>query len=163
MSVACALSVPIAPYLAVAAGWIFGLPTGVGLVVGSSTIGGVAGVQILRTLLKSTVSKVLARAPKADLYRARIEKDGVWYVFLARLLVFIPYVLVNVLVSVSRISLGGFALATVLGMVPWAGFYCYLGTQIRSFEEAGFHPPWQGVAGLAAAALFLAMIRRIKI
>ena len=162
MTLSCAFSIPIAPYLAVAAGWIFGLPLGMALVVASATFGGVTAVAILRSVFKKTVTRILSRSPQALNYQKRIESDGIWYVFLARLLVFIPYVLVNALVSGSRISLRGFAGATLIGMVPWSGFYCYLGTQIRSFEEAGFRLPWQGVAGLAAMAGILALLRRIK-
>lgn len=113
------------PLLAGAAGLLFGTAAGTALAIVSATLGAVLAFSLGRWWARGAVEQ-LARGRLARL-RAWIGERGFLAVLYARLAPGMPYNLVNYAAGVSPVTLGAFALATLIGCSPRAFAYAALG------------------------------------
>lgn len=126
------LSVPGAALLTLAYGWLFGFGIGLFVVSFGSTAGATLAFLISRYLLRDWVQsrwgELLSR------YDASIARDGALYLFSLRLLVAVPFVLVNLLAGLTRIRVVTFWWVSQLGMLPATAAYVYAGSQLPSLD-----------------------------
>lgn len=128
-----AASLPGAGPLTLIAGIVFGLGWGLALVSFASSIGALFSFLIARTLLRDWAqrrfSNFLERVNKG------VEQDGASYLFILRLIPFIPFFVINPVFGLTRMSAWRFYIVSQLGMLPGTAIYVNLGGSLGSIEE----------------------------
>lgn len=164
---AAILGLPVA-WITVGAGALFGPWTALLLAtVGANAAANVA-FRFGRTVGRERFESWIIQYPKIKAFVGAVSRDGFRIVFLARLSPGTPYGLLNYTLSVSSISQGSFALATLLGKTPWNIFYCFLGAGARDAAEAaagnvqkGEIYYWLLGVGIVATGLFMFAVARV--
>ncbi len=128
-----ALSLPGAWVVSVAGGALFGPWLGVPLVSLSSTVGATLAMLLARYLARDWVA---ARFPDfvAKVDRG-VARDGLRWLFAARLTPVIPFFAVNLAAGLTRLPVGAFALVTMLGAFPFAALYALAGAQVATITR----------------------------
>jgi len=121
------------PLVAAAGGLLFGTLEGTLLSVLGGSIGAVLAFLIARHAASGSVQALvgdrLARVQEA------IERRGFVAVLYARIVPGVPRDLANYAFGLTRVGLGAFAAATVIGIVPRAFAYTALGGSLGSFDS----------------------------
>lgn len=147
-----ALSLPVALWMTLAAGLIFGFVQGVLLVSVGATLGATLAFCLTRAVLRDWV-----RARYGHRLRAidrGVKRDGALYLFSLRLVPVVPFFMVNMLMALTAIPLELFSAVSFLGMLPATLVYVNAGTQLGRVHEMGeiLSPPI--LLSFAALALF---------
>lgn len=121
-------SLPIAAPLTLIGGFLFGalaatLATNIG-----ATLGATFTFLIFRYFFGNTIQKKYHTQLIA--FNANVKHYGANYLLLARLIVFIPFFLVNICAGLTNIPLITFIWTTSLGIIPGSFVYAYAGKQI---------------------------------
>ena len=114
--VVTALSLPGAAAMTLGAGAIFGLSTGTLLVSFASTLGATLAMLVARFLLRDVIQRRFA-ARLAAIDRG-IARDGAFYLFTLRLVPLFPFFVINLVMGLTAMRAGTFALVSQLGMLP---------------------------------------------
>uniref|UniRef100_A0A0R0FGU7 VTT domain-containing protein n=1 Tax=Glycine max TaxID=3847 RepID=A0A0R0FGU7_SOYBN len=156
------LSVP-ASVLTLGGGYLFGLP--IGFIADSigATVGAVAAFLLGRTIGKSLVVSRLKDYPQFRLVTIAIQRSGFKISILLRLAPFVPFNMLNYLLSVTPVPLGEYTLASWLGMMPITLALVYVGTTFKDLSDvtrgwsefSKTHLPWI-ISGLVISALYAA-------
>ena len=110
------LSLPAEGLLTATSGMLFGAVAGTAL--------SVVGTVIAAMLLLLALRRVLRRQPATPQYptieriRRRLERDGVYYLLMLRLLPVLPFALVSLLAVLARVRTWPYLLATAAGSIP---------------------------------------------
>ncbi len=130
------------PVFSLAAGALFGVPTGVLVVLVGATIGAVMSFWLGRLLGRDVVARMLgARAARFD---EMLRDRGFWAVVVVRLTPVVPFTALNYLSGMTAIRPAAFVLGTIVGISPGTTAYVTVGAY-------GSNPgSWPFVAGLAA-------------
>jgi len=132
--VAAALFVP-GSIIAMVAGYLYGLMSGSLLALAALTIGGWAALLAGRFLVRDWArSKIRASRTLTALDRA-VDERGFVVVALARASLVMPYNLFSYVMGATGIRARPYVLGTLVGMIPPAALYGYLGTLARSVED----------------------------
>ncbi|KAH1200717.1 TVP38/TMEM64 family membrane protein [Glycine max] len=128
------LSVP-ASVLTLGGGYLFGLP--IGFIADSigATVGAVAAFLLGRTIGKSLVVSRLKDYPQFRLVTIAIQRSGFKISILLRLAPFVPFNMLNYLLSVTPVPLGEYTLASWLGMMPITLALVYVGTTFKDLSD----------------------------
>ncbi len=154
--------------LTLAAGFIFGLPTGVALVSLSSVTGAVCAFLVGRYLARDWVRDRITALPRfAALDRAAGE-DGLVVVALVRLSPLFPFNLTNYGLGLTSVRFRDYLLASWIGMLPGTVLYVYIGsltvdvTQLVNGDTSSIGAgPWLlGVGFVATVVLTIVITRR---
>jgi uncharacterized membrane protein YdjX (TVP38/TMEM64 family) len=154
--------------LTLAAGFIFGLPTGVALVSLSSVTGAVCAFLVGRYLARDWVRDRITALPRfAALDRAAGE-DGLVVVALVRLSPLFPFNLTNYGLGLTSVRFRDYLLASWIGMLPGTVLYVYIGsltvdvTQLVNGDTSSIGAgPWLlGVGFIATVVLTVVITRR---
>ena len=155
---AMALAIVVAPIpsvpLTVASGMAFGpFLGGVYSLVGALS-GAAIAFSIARLFGREIIERVLGR--EVIFYPKCADRVLVRIVFISRLLPIVSFDVVSYGAGLSQISFLRFALATLVGMVPFTFIYAYYGTIL-------FVRPWVSVIlGLVFLALFVSLPAMVK-
>ncbi len=129
----CALSLPGAAIMTLAAGAIFGLGWGTLIVSFASAIGATLALLASRYMLRDGVqSKFGARL--ADLDKG-IEREGAFYLFTLRLVPIFPFFIINLLMGLTKMKAWTFYWVSQLGMLAGTLVYVNAGTQLAKIES----------------------------
>lgn len=112
--------------LTLAAGAIFGLAKGVGLVFVGAVLGSTAAFLVARYVARRAVEGRVAGHPKFAAIDRAIGEQGRRIVFLLRLSPAVPFTLLNYALGLTRVSLWDYVAASV-GMLPGTVLYVYYG------------------------------------
>lgn len=137
-----ALSLPLAVWMTLAAGAIFGFWGGLFLVSFASSLGATLAFLASRYLLRAWVRRRLG--PRAAAIDAGLKRDGPFYLFTLRLIPVVPFFAVNVLMGLTPIATGTFYIVSQIGMLAGTAVYVNAGTQLAQID---------GVSGLLSPAL----------
>jgi pyruvate/2-oxoglutarate dehydrogenase complex dihydrolipoamide dehydrogenase (E3) component/uncharacterized membrane protein YdjX (TVP38/TMEM64 family) len=160
-----ALSLPLALWMTLASGALFGFWQGLLLVSFASSIGATLAFLAARYLLRDWVKQRLgARADKID---AGLKRDGAFYLFTLRLIPVVPFFAVNLLMGLSAMPARVFYLVSQAGMLAGTAIYVNAGTQLATLDSlSGIVSP-RILASFALLAVFpwiarlvLAMVKR---
>ena len=121
-------SIPGAAILTLTSGFIFGFLIGSIVVSLGSTIGAIFAFLISRFLLKNFVQKKFVK--KLKKINEGVKKNGIFYLLSLRLIPFFPFVLINILMGVTPISIKHYAIGSFLGMLPMTFVFVNAGTQL---------------------------------
>ena len=125
-ALACVAFVP-ASLLTLSAGAIFGLWTGIGLVVGGATLGAASSFLIARYVARSRVERWLARDARLATLDTAVARDGRRIMFLLRLSPAFPFTAMNYALGLTRVRFADFLVA-MIGILPGTTLYVYAGT-----------------------------------
>ena len=130
---AVALSLPIAIWMTLAGGALFGLWLGVAVVSLAATLGATLAFLAARFLLRDWVRARLGQR------LARIEqglaRDGAFYLFSLRLIPVVPFFAVNLLMGLTPIPTLTYAAISLIGMLPATLVYVNAGTQLARLDD----------------------------
>jgi uncharacterized membrane protein YdjX (TVP38/TMEM64 family) len=137
-AVAVALSLPGALILTLAGGLLFGALWGTVFAVAGATVGAVGLFLAARGALAPALS---ARAgPFLDRLRPGLERDGLSYLLVLRLVPLFPFWLVNLAPALVGMKLAPFALGTFLGIIPGTAVFAGVGAGLAEVFAAGRTP-----------------------
>jgi uncharacterized membrane protein YdjX (TVP38/TMEM64 family) len=144
--------------LAIVAGLLFGIGWGIVWAALGSVIGAVAGFLVAR-YINSGLIDILRFGPLAD----KVGRGGWRAVAMLRLIPIIPHSLANYALGLTRLSLGAYALGSLLGQLPMTVAYVDLGAAGERLMLGGaswVEPTAIGLAALALSMLIPAIARR---
>lgn len=120
------LCLPIATFLTILAGFLFGSTIGTMLAVGSATIGASITLVLVNFSFYSFFSKVSDNVfPK---FKKGFNKNAFLYLIFLRLVPVFPFFLVNIFSGLMGIRLQLFISATLIGMLPASFVYVSFGS-----------------------------------
>ena len=128
-----ALSLPGAAIMTLAAGAIFGLPTGFLLVSFASSIGATLAFLASRYLFHDAVQNRFGTRLRA--VNEGVARDGAFYLFSLRLVPVFPFFAVNLLMGLTPIRTWTYYWVSQVGMVLGTIVYVNAGTQLARIES----------------------------
>jgi uncharacterized membrane protein YdjX (TVP38/TMEM64 family) len=137
-AVVVAFSLPVAVWLTLAGGFLFGQWLGTALVVAGAT----AGACLLFLAARYALAESLARkaGPLLAKVRQGLETGGFWYLLSLRLLPVVPFWLANLAPAVAGMRFAPFALATLVGIIPGSAVFCGIGAGLGEVFASGGRP-----------------------
>lgn len=147
-----ALSLPLAVWMTLAGGALFGFWGGLVLVSFASNIGATLAFLAARYLLRDWVRARLG--DRARVVEAGLARDGAFYLFTLRLIPVVPFFAVNLLMGLTPIRALTFYLVSQVGMLAGTAVYVNAGTQLARLDSlSGIASPTL-LASFAALGLF---------
>lgn len=128
-----ALSLPLAVWMTLGAGALFGLAAGVALVSLAATLGAVLAFLAARHLLRERVRARLG--DRASGIESGLRRDGAFYLFSLRLIPALPFFAVNLLMGLTPIRVWTYAWVSLVGMLPATVIYVNAGRQLARIES----------------------------
>jgi pyruvate/2-oxoglutarate dehydrogenase complex dihydrolipoamide dehydrogenase (E3) component/uncharacterized membrane protein YdjX (TVP38/TMEM64 family) len=153
--------------ITVGAGTLFGLKTGLIVVVAGANLGALASFSLARTLLRDKVANWAAANPKFRSLDQAIGKQGFKMVLLTRLSPVFPFVLLNYFLGLTTVRTAPYVLANLIGMLPATFLFVYIGAAARDAlagqmdASAGFYQQILKVVGLLATVAVVVVVTRI--
>jgi len=111
--------------LAGASGLLFGTAAGTPITIVAATLAAVTAFSISRHGGRGALDEL--SGPRIRTWQDRIERGGFLAVLYARIAPLSPFVAINYVSGLTRLRMGTFALATVIGIAPRAFAYTALG------------------------------------
>ena len=117
---------------------------------------------LCRTLFRESVLKRLG--PRGERLLRGFERHRAFYLFTLRMMPQVPFVLVNLAMSVSSIRVRTFFWVSQLGMLPATCLYVFTGSQLPSLDvvargEVGEILTWPLIIGLVLLGCFPLVVR----
>lgn len=141
--------VPGVVFVTVTAGYLFGPWVGGVATAFAATLGALGVYAVGRSALGESLRR---RAQSADAGLLKsicdgVERDAFWYVLVARLVVSVPFHLINVAAGVVSAPLKPYALATFVGLLPAHIIYCWIGSGLNEVLANDPDPDLQSLFG----------------
>jgi len=121
--------------LTLAAGFAYGPVWGLALASPASVTGATCAFLLGRTVLRGWAQRQVDRSPRVRAIDAAVEREGSKLVLLLRLSPLVPFNLLNYALSLTRVTLGRYVLASAIGMLPGTALYVYLGSLAPAAAE----------------------------
>jgi len=154
-----ALSLPGAVVLTLAAGAIFGFWIGLVLVSFASTAGATLAFIFSRFLFRESVQNRFGSHLGA--INRGIEEEGALYLFTLRLIPAVPFFIVNLLMGLTPIKTGVYALVSQIGMLPGTAVFVNAGNQLAKIDSLGDILSPSMIAALALLGLFPIVAKKL--
>jgi uncharacterized membrane protein YdjX (TVP38/TMEM64 family) len=154
-----ALCFPGMALLVLGGGMVFGLGLGVLLATLGATAGATLAFLIARHLLYEFVHARFARA-FAVIDRG-VARDGAFYVFMLRLVIAVPYFVVNPVMGLTAMRLPVFVGATALGMLANTFLWVNAGTALVRIDSLGDVLSWEVAVALALLGTLPLLLRHL--
>jgi pyruvate/2-oxoglutarate dehydrogenase complex dihydrolipoamide dehydrogenase (E3) component/uncharacterized membrane protein YdjX (TVP38/TMEM64 family) len=151
----------------IGSGTLFGLQTGLIVVVLGANLGALCSFLLARSLLRRKVTDWAAKYPKFLALDQAIGKQGFKMVLLTRLSPVFPFVLLNYFLGLTAVRTGSYVLANFLGMLPATFLFVYIGAAARDAvagqadPSAGFYQQVVKYVGLLATIAVVVFVTRI--
>ncbi len=161
-AVVTCFSIPVATLMSLALGRLLGFLPALFVVSFGSSIGATGALLLARALLGDSVRRRLG--DRGERLLVRFERDGAFFLFTLRMMPQVPFVLVNLAMSVSRIRVRTFYLVSQAGMLPATSIYVFTGSRLPSLAtvahgEVADILTWPLISGLIALGLFPLLAR----
>lgn len=121
--------------LTLAAGFAFGPLWGLAIASPASVAGATCAFLLGRTLLRDWAAARVGESPRLRAIDAAVEREAFKIVLLLRLSPLFPFNVLNYALSLSKVRVGTYVLASFLGMLPGAALYVYLGSLAPAAAE----------------------------
>ncbi|WP_417727534.1 TVP38/TMEM64 family protein [Roseovarius sp.] len=167
-----AFSLPGAAVASVTGGFLFGLVLGTGLNVTAASLGACAIFLAARLGLGRTLA---AKIETSDGSLKRLKKglheNEISVLFLMRLVPAVPFFVANLLPALVGVRFFNFAFTTVLGIIPGAIVFTWIGVGLGEVFDRGQNPDlsllWEPqiigpIIGLCALALLPMILKAIR-
>ena len=129
-----ALCLPGAALMSILGGFLFGWWISAPVTVVAATIGAVIVLHVVKTSLGATLAE--RAGPMVRKLSKGFAEDAFSYLLFLRLLPVFPYFMVNAVAGLCSVRLKTFIAATVIGIIPGALAFAYLGTGLDSIIAA---------------------------
>jgi len=139
--------------LTLAAGFAFGPLWGLAIASPASVAGATCAFLLGRTLLRDWAEVRVGKSPRLRAIDAAVGRESFKIVLLLRLSPLFPFNVLNYALSLSKVRLGTYVLASFLGMLPGTAMYVYLGSLAPA--AAGLTSAAEG-GGTARTVLYVA-------
>ena len=126
------LSLPVATFLTLVGGALFGFSSGLIIVSFASTIGATLAFLMARFLAQNYVQKNFKN--QLSKINKKFKSEGSFYLFALRLVPVVPFFIINVVMGLMTIKTWTFYWVSQLGMLPGTIVYVYAGTQLAQIE-----------------------------
>ncbi|WP_108260950.1 bifunctional TVP38/TMEM64 family protein/FAD-dependent oxidoreductase [Mangrovicoccus ximenensis] len=147
-----ALSLPLAVWMTLAAGALFGFWQGLVLVSFASAAGATLAFLAARYLARDWVrAKLGGRAAGLE---AGLARDGAFYLFSLRLIPVVPFFALNLLMGLAPVRAWTFYWVSQAGMLAGTAVYVNAGTQLAALDSLSGIVSAPVLASFAALALF---------
>ena len=150
--------------LSIAAGALFGLRTGFLVAFTGANLGALLAFFLARTYLRDTVVRWAEGRPKFRAFDRAVAMQGFKMVLLSRLSPAFPFTLLNYLLGLTSIRPGACVIANLLGMLPGAMLYIYIGAGARDtlygVEDYGRAIKYVGLIATLTLVVLLTVIAR---
>ncbi len=154
--------------LNVAAGYLWGLPLGMAIVLPANAGAAVTAFVFGRWLARDWAAARVARSRRLSAFDAALGRAGLKVMLLMRLSPVSPFAILNYTLGVTRVRFRDFVIASLFGTVPGTLLYVAIGSALGGAREvfAGATRPWQhqlmlwGVIPLAVAMVLLVRTAR---
>jgi uncharacterized membrane protein YdjX (TVP38/TMEM64 family) len=134
-----ALSLPVATFMTLLGGFLFGLMLGTVTVVISATLGGTIVFLAMRSASESYVNE--KAGPWIKKMQKGFKENAFSYLLTLRLVPLFPFVAVNIAAAVMQIPLRIFILGTFIGIMPGSFVYVSIGNGLKDvILEPNFSP-----------------------
>jgi len=132
-TIAAALSLPGLTVFSISAGSLFGLWKGVLLVSFASTAGATIAFLASRFLFKKYLLSKFGK--KLEEFNSKIEKDCSFYLLSLRLIPISPFMMVNIMMGLSNLTMKRFVVISQVGMLFATIIYVNAGLQLAEIES----------------------------
>lgn len=161
--VSTAFFVPGALVLTIAAGFLFGVVRGSFYTL----IGALTGALLAFLLSRFVIGGWIQQHYRGELqkFNKELERHGVNYLIILRLVPLFPFFLINYFAGMTRISPRTYLIATFVGMLPGIVIYAYAGQNLRhlqTVEDAVSPRIMLILALLAFFAILPVVVRHVK-
>lgn len=153
--------------MTIASGTLFGLPMGFLVAFTGANLGALSAFLLARTHLRARVARWAEGNGKFRSLDRAIGHQGFRLVFLSRLSPAFPFAVLNYLLGLTAVRPGAYVLANLLGMVPGAFLYVYLGVAARdviaadAYAAAGVYQQAMKYVGLFATLAVVVMVTQM--
>lgn len=154
--------------LTIAAGFTYGLGWGVVLVIPTAVISATVAFVVGRVFARERVTRRFGGGRRFQAIDAAVERRGALVVGLLRLSPVFPFVVLNYLLSITKVNTRAYIAASALGMLPGTFLYVYLGSLAGTATEAASGGGGPGAlrfamlaAGLVATILVVVIVTRL--
>lgn len=117
-----------------AGGYLFGLTVGTVAALAGSGIAASATFLVGRTLLREPIDALVANHPRFRAIDNAVGRQGLKVVLVIRLSPMLPFGLLSYLLSMTRVSYRDYLLGTLIGTLPGAFMYVYLGSVAKGLS-----------------------------
>lgn len=121
--------------IAMIAGYLFGLWVGAALSLVAMTTGACASFVVGRWIARDWVRARMQANPKLSLLERAVRSRAFTIVALTRLSLVMPYNVLNYAFAATGVGFLHYAAATMIGMIPAAVLWTYVGTLAKSIGE----------------------------
>lgn len=155
-----------ASLVTVGAGTLFGLATGLLVVLIGANLGALCSFLLARTFLRQRVTHWTESNPKFRFLDEAIGRQGFKMVLLCRLSPIFPFILLNYFLGLTAVRVVAYVLANLLGMLPAMFLLVYVGATAREALEAqpaatDFYQQALKYIGLAATVVIVVVVTRM--
>ncbi len=154
--------------LTLGAGAVFGVAQAFLVVSVGATLGATAAFLIGRHLAREWAARRVSKSPKLSAIDEAVACEGWKIVLLTRLSPAFPFVLLNYVFGLTRVSLRHYVLASWIGMMPGIGLYAYIGSLAGDVAAAAAggrtRLPWEWAlygVGLVATLTVTVYVTRV--
>lgn len=124
---------PFAAILKLLGGFFFGFYMGAVYNVVATILACLVGFWVSRYALREIFEK--AYFERLEMIEAEIEHNGFYYFLTLRLVMVVPYFVINVAAGISRVSLKQYASSTLLGVIPASLVYANGGNKLEQINS----------------------------
>lgn len=128
-----AFSLPIAVWMTLGAGAIFGFWLGLAVALGAATVGATLAFLAARYFLRDWVRQRLGE--RLGRIETGIRRDGAYYLFSLRLIPAIPFFAINLAMGLTGMNWLVFALVSLVGMLAGTAVFVNAGTQLAGLQS----------------------------
>lgn len=152
------LSLPLAAAITLLAGPVFGLLWGSVIVTFAAAFGATLAFLASRYLFRDWVQTRFARQLAA--INGGIERDGIFYLFMLRLIPAFPFFIINLVMGVTPMRTRTYFLVSLVGMIPGNILFVNAGVQLGKVTSLhGLLSPAL-IASLAAIGVFPLAVKK---
>ena len=122
-------------FLSTANGLIFGLPLGILISWLAETVGVVISFLLMRYLFRGTAEKIIATSNSLKNIDEASGKNGLQWMAFARALPYFPSGILTAIGALSKISVGDYIIANLIGKFPSTALEVVIGHDIVNFKQ----------------------------
>lgn len=127
------LSLPLASVITLLAGPVFGLFWGSVIVTFAAAIGATISFLVARFLLRDWIQSHFEH--QLAKINQGIERDGIFYLFLLRLIPAFPFFVINLVMGLTPMHTRTYFLVSLVGMIPGNVLYVNAGVQLGKIHS----------------------------
>lgn len=126
------LSLPGAALMTVIMGWYFGALGGTVLVSFAATTGATIAFLLSRYLFRDAIQNRFG--DRLQSFNEALEREGWFYLLTLRLIPYVPFFVVNVVMGLTKIRVGTYWWVSQVGMLAGTAIFCYAGSLIPDLQ-----------------------------